>query len=45
MLCNMKTLERKDAEGKTQDHESFQPTDALSQAGWFQKHLGSGALG
>jgi dipeptidyl aminopeptidase/acylaminoacyl peptidase len=31
MLSNMKTLERKDAEGKTQDHESFQPPDVLKQ--------------
>ena len=31
MLSNMKTLERKDAEGKTQGHESFQPTDVLKQ--------------
>jgi hypothetical protein len=25
MLSGMKTLERKDAEGQPQDHESFQP--------------------
>jgi dipeptidyl aminopeptidase/acylaminoacyl peptidase len=31
MLSSVKTLERKDAEGQTQDHESFQPTDVLKQ--------------
>ena len=31
MLSNMKTLERKDVEGKTQDQEDFQPTDVLKQ--------------